>query len=151
MLASAEKLGTPTFPWKSGPSGPRKAHGINAGFSPCGRVWRANGLFPQPARERQWLLYGSYRTLTIIDGSGIAARGHESAPYVPNDPSVGPDSKTLSRHTASLTDPQCLGVPAVWICGLTAPNCYSRGLFSEGKRRAVALLRNSGIILFDGG
>ncbi len=25
--------------------GPRKAHRINAGFGPCGRLWRANGFF----------------------------------------------------------------------------------------------------------
>jgi hypothetical protein len=44
----AEKFGVLTFPWKSGPSGPRKAHGINAGFSPCGRLWRVHEFFPQP-------------------------------------------------------------------------------------------------------
>ena len=33
------------LPWKSGPSGPRKAFRINAGFSPCARLSEANGLF----------------------------------------------------------------------------------------------------------
>jgi hypothetical protein len=31
--------------WKSGASAPRKAPGINAGFSPCGRVWHSRRPF----------------------------------------------------------------------------------------------------------
>src|ERR1700745_383931 len=38
------------LPWESGPSGPRKACRINAGFSPCARLSEANGLFPQPLK-----------------------------------------------------------------------------------------------------
>ena len=35
-------------PWKSGPSGPRKALGMSAGFSPWGRLFSAKRVIPQP-------------------------------------------------------------------------------------------------------
>ena len=47
-----KKSGMQAVPWKSGASAPRKAFRINAGFSPCGRPFSANGAFPQPARLR---------------------------------------------------------------------------------------------------
>ena len=43
-----KQLGLLTFRGKSGLSGPRKAHAINPGFSPCGRLYPVNGLFLQP-------------------------------------------------------------------------------------------------------
>jgi len=35
-------------PWKSGPSGPRKSREIRAGFSPGGRSFSTDCVFPQP-------------------------------------------------------------------------------------------------------
>ena len=44
----AENSECSRFRGRAAPSGPRKAHGINAGFSPCGRLWCVHEFFPQP-------------------------------------------------------------------------------------------------------